>query len=116
MKKFFAVAALIVGVVVSQIVVPSQAQAQEVYCYSETRGGKTKDTYYVTGSVQETNYGIKVRLHTVGRYDSYNKYWEAGFTKKNGEWHVVWLPSDYTAPLSSVPDMIRVLEIVRQYM
>ena len=116
MKKFLAVAALILGVVVSQIVVPSQAQAQEVYCYSETRGGKTKATYYVTGSVQETNYGIKVRLYTVGRYNSYSKYWEAGFTKKNGEWHVVWLPSDYTTPLSKNSDMRAVLNVVRQYM
>ena len=40
MKKFFAVAALIVGVVVSQLVVPSQAQAQDYYVGTYADGTK----------------------------------------------------------------------------
>ena len=116
MKKFFAVVAVILGIVVSQFVVPSQTSAQEVYCYTETRGGTTDDNYLVTESIQYTNYGFKVQLHAVGKGRSYSKYWEAGFTKKNGEWHVVWLPSDYTAPLSSNDGMRAVFNVAQQYM
>ena len=116
MKKFLFAAALIVGVVVSQLVAPSQAQAQEFYCYSETRGGTTGDNYLVTESIRYTNYGFKVQLHAVGKYDSYSKYWEADFTKKNGEWHVVWLPGDYTTPLSKDSLMRAVFNVAQQYM
>jgi len=51
----------------------AQASAQEIYAYSETRGGKTTDVYVVKESVQNTNYGIKVQLHTTG--SGVNKYW-----------------------------------------
>jgi len=71
----------------------AQASAQEVYAYSETRGGKTTDVYVVKESVQNTNYGIKVQLHSTG--SGVNKYWEVGFRKSGDEWYIIWLPSSY---------------------
>lgn len=71
----------------------TQAAAQEIYAYSETRGGKTTDVYVVKESVQNTNYGIKVQLHSTG--SGVNKYWEVGFRKSGDEWYIIWLPSSY---------------------
>lgn len=71
----------------------AQAAAQEIYAYSETRGGKTTDVYVVKESVQNTNYGIKVQLHSTG--SGVNKYWEVGFRKSGDEWYIIWLPSSY---------------------
>ena len=71
----------------------AQASAQEIYAYSETRGGKTTDVYVVKESVQNTNYGIKVQLHSTG--SGVNKYWEVGFRKSGDEWYIIWLPSSY---------------------
>ena len=116
MKKFLAAVALIVGVVVSQFIVPSQAHAEEVFATSETRGGKTSNYYVVTESIQHTDYGFKVRIHSVGQNFSENKYWEAGFTKKNGEWHVIWLPSNYTTPLSETHVERQIFKIAQLFM
>lgn len=116
MKKFLFVVALIVGVIVSQFIVPSQAQAEEIFAASETRGGKTSNYYVVTESIQHTDYGFKVRIHSVGQNFSENKYWEAGFTQKNGEWHVIWLPSSYTTPLSQDQVARQIFRIAQLFM
>ena len=70
MKKFLLTAALIV-VVVSQLIVPPQAQAEEIFATSETRGGKTSNHYVITESIQSTDYGFKVRIHTKGQKARY---------------------------------------------
>ena len=122
MKKFLLAATLIIGVVVSQIVVGSQAEAAEVYAVTETQPltGEMTDYYVVTNGIQETSYGFKVRIHAVGKNSRYNKYAEFGYTQKNGEWHVVYLPSTATAPLSDVNCFVpreifkKVVEIVNQ--
>ena len=118
MKKFLLAAALIIGVVVSQFVIPSQAQAAELYCFSETRGGKTTDTYVLTDSVQGTDYGFKVRLHSVGRNYSYSNYWEVGFVKRGNEIYIVWLPSTSTTLIARgntviEPDYVKILQVLR---
>ena len=116
MKKFFAAVALIVGIVVSQFIVPSQAQAEEIFATSETRGGKTSNHYVITESIQSTDYGFKVRIHTRGQNFSEDEYWEAGFTQKNGEWHVIWLPSKYTSPLSEAHVARQIFRIAQLFM
>lgn len=116
MKKFLLTAALIIGVVVSQFIVPSQAQAEEIFATSETRGGKTSNHYIITESIQTTNYGFKVRLHAVGQNFHENKYWELGFTKNNGEWHAIWLPSTYTTPLSKSNEARQIFRVAQMFM
>lgn len=100
MKKIFMAAALIFSVAVIQFIAIPQAEAREVYAASETRGGKTSDYYIITESIQRTNYGVKVRLHAVGRNFSENEYWEVGFTKKSDGLYAVLLPSSYTTQVT----------------
>ena len=116
MKKFLLAAAFIVGVVVSQFVMMSQAQAEEIFAASETRGGKTSNHYVITESIQSTDYGFKVRLHTVVQNFSENEYWEVGFTKNNGEWHVIRLPGKYTTPLSQSNVARQIFKIAQLFM
>lgn len=116
MKKFLATSALIVGIVVSQLIVPSQAQADEIFAASETRGGKTSNYYVITESIQSTDYGFKVRVHTRGQNFSEDEYWEAGFTQKNGEWHIIRLPSSYTSPLSQDYIARQIFKIAQLFM
>lgn len=116
MKKFLAAAALIVGIVVSQLIVPSQAQAEEIFAASETRGGKTSNYYVITESIQHTDYGFKVRVHSRGQNFSEDEYWEAGFTQKNGEWHIIWLPGNYTTPLSQNDIARQIFKIAQLFM
>lgn len=71
----------------------AQVSAQEIYAYSETRGGRTTDTYVVKESAQGTNYGLKVQLNTTG--SGVNKYWEVGFRKSGDDDYIIWLPSSY---------------------
>ena len=71
MRKFFLMTAFVIGIFVAQM---SQAEAAEVFCFTETRGGKTTYTYVLTDSMQGTDYGFKVRLHTVDGNNSYSKY------------------------------------------
>ena len=58
MKKFFAVAALIVGIVVSQIVVPSQTQA--VGNFSDWKCSQCGKTRNMAGQHQPPTDGCKV--------------------------------------------------------
>lgn len=116
MKKFLLTAALLVVVVVSQFIIPPQAHAEEIFATSETRGGKTSNHYVITESIQSTDYGFKVRIHTRGQNFSEDEYWEAGFTQKNGEWHVIWLPGNYTTPLSETHEMRQIFRIAQLFM
>ena len=93
MKRFIAVAALVLAVIIAQAV---PAEAREVYAASETRNGKTSDYYVITESFVYTDYGFKVGLHSVGRNFSENKYWELGFTKQSDGLYAILLPSSYT--------------------
>lgn len=119
MKKFLFATALILGIFVSQFVLVPQAEAAEVYAVTETqpRTGELIDYYVVTDGIQETSYGFKVRIHAVGKNSRRNKYAEFGYTKKNGEWHVVWLPSTYTTPLSDADCFVprEIFKTAQQY-
>lgn len=97
MKKFFAVAALVLGIFLAQI---SAADAREVFAYSETRNGETSNHYVITESIQPTSYGFKVRLHAVGVNFSYDKYWELGFMLQNDDLYAVLLPGSYTVQVT----------------
>lgn len=110
MKKFLALALLAFAVIIGQA---AQVEAREVYCFSETRGGKTTDNYVETNSVQDTNYGIKVQMHTVG--SGINEYWEVGFTQRGNDLYIVWLPSTSTTLIASgnriiEPDYFKILQ------
>ncbi len=113
MKKFLAMTLLVFAVIIGQA---AQVSAQEIYAYSDTRGGKISDEYVVKESVQSTNYGIKVTLHSVGRNFSHDKYWEVGFTKSGNDYYIIWLPSTSTTLIASgdrviKPDYVKVLYI-----
>ena len=110
MKKFLAMALLALAVIIGQF---AQVEAREVYCFSETRGGETTDNYVETDSVRDTNYGIKVQMHTVG--SGINKYWEVGFTQRGNDLYIVWLPSTATTLIASgkriiEPDYCKILQ------
>ena len=102
MKNFFTMAVLALGIFFINF---AQASAQEVYAYSETRGGRTTDNYVVKDSVEKTSYGLKVRMHTVG--NGYNKYWEVGFRKSGNDWYIIWLPSNYENLIASGNNIIK---------
>lgn len=80
----------------------AQVSAQEIFCYTENRGGKTTDYYVLPDSLQKTNYGFKVTLHSIGINYSYNKFWEMGFTYQNGDLYAIWLPSTATTRVTDV--------------
>lgn len=90
MKKFLLAALVVFGVIVGQMTV---TEAREIYAFSETRGGQTSNTYVLTNTIENTSYGKKVTLHTVGRNFNHSKYWEVGFTRKGTDIYMIWLPS-----------------------
>lgn len=90
MKKFLAMAVLAVGIFLMQF---AQVEAHEIYAFSETRGGQTSETYVLTNTIEDTSYGKKVTLHTVGKNFNHSKYWEVGFTRKGTDIYMIWLPS-----------------------
>ena len=109
MKKFLVMTLAIFLLSVAQV------SAQEVYAYSETRGGKTTDYYVVTNTAQYTDYGLKVQMHTTG--SSYNKYWEVGFTTRGNNVYIIWLPSTATTLIADgnsiiEPDYFKILTII----
>lgn len=61
----------------------AQVSAQEIYAARETRNGETSEHYVLTETIQKMTFdgleGFKVRLHTVGKNFSYNKYRKLGF-------------------------------------
>ena len=98
MKKFLAMSAILLSVLILQM---PQASASEVYAYTEARRNYAVNHYVLTHTVQKTNYGCKVQLHAVGvKNDSSNKYWEVGFTIQNGDLYMVWLPSTSTTQIT----------------
>ncbi|MBQ6759252.1 MAG: hypothetical protein IJP42_09285 [Selenomonadaceae bacterium] len=96
MKKFLAMAVLVFAVIIGQA---TQVEAEEVYGATETRGGKITDHYIVTESFQLLGEGrgeFKVTLHAIGRNFYEDEYWDVAFIRKNGDMHVVFLPSSYS--------------------
>ena len=118
MKKFLAMTVFTLGIVLMQF---AQAAAQEVYATTETRNGQTSDTYVITESIQAATFdgmdGFKVRLHTIGKNFSLNKYWELGFyyVPVRRDWRVVWLPSSYSDPANKNATAYDVLQVCRRY-
>ena len=113
MKKIFAMAALVLGILILQM---PQADAGRVYASSETRRGRTTDYYVITETIQETNYGYKCRVFS----EPDGKYWEVGFTAKNGDIYAVLLPSTYTEQITSGNQVIKntfygIFKVVMQY-
>ena len=67
-----------------------QAQAADVYAATEvTKDGKVADVYMILGTFQETNYGFKIALHSIGRNYKMNKYWGLGFKVENDDLYAV---------------------------
>ena len=94
MKKFLLAAALIVGVVASQLVAMPQAQAADVYATTENNNGKITDVYVTVDPsgkavIMEEDYGFKVFLHSIGRNHPMNTYWKLGFMVKNDDLYVL---------------------------
>ena len=98
MKKFLTMAVIALGIFFINF---AQAEAREIYAFSETRGGRNSDTYVLTNTIEDTSYGKKVTLHTVGRNYNHSKYWEVGFMRKGTDIYVIWLPSTSTTLIAS---------------
>lgn len=81
MKRFLSATALIFCLMFGQ------AQAADVYATTENDNGKIADVYVV--SVEKTDYGVKVFLHSIGRNYQMNKYWKLGFRVKDGDLYVL---------------------------
>lgn len=113
MKKFFAVAALILGVVVSQIVVPSQASAQKVYVGMNDYGDKR--VYILTETIRDITFkgysGFSVNIadddHVV------RSPWY--FIRKDGVWCQLMGLSDVDYPVPAKSIALKVAETANQY-
>ena len=81
MKQFLSATALIFCLMFGQ------AQAADVYATTENDNGKIADVYVVT--VEKTDYGCKVFLHSIGRNYHKNTYWKLGFMVKDGDLYVL---------------------------
>lgn len=81
MKRFLSATALIFCLMFGQ------AQAADVYATTENDNGKIADVYVV--SVDKTDYGIKVFLHSIGRNYPKNTHWKLGFMAKNDDLYVL---------------------------
>lgn len=79
MKKFLLAMAMILGVVFSQFFSVPQAEAAEVYAATENSSRRGMyDIYVVTESLQNTSYGFIVRVHLIGKDNSFsNNGWYA---------------------------------------
>ena len=87
MKKFLLATTVIFALMFGQ------AQAADVYAATEvTKDGKIADVYMIIGpegAIQETNYGFKVFLHSIGRNYKMNKHWVLGFKVENDDLYAV---------------------------
>ena len=81
MKRFLSATALIFCLMFGQ------AQAADVHATTENDNGKIADFYVVT--VDKTDYGLKVILHSIGRNYQLNQYRKRGFMPKNGDLYVL---------------------------
>ena len=113
MKKVFAMAALVLGILILQM---PQADAGRVYASYETRRGQTTYYHVITETIQATDYGYKCRVYA----EPTGKYWEVGFTAKNGDVYAVLLPSTYTTQITRGNQVIDetfygIFKVVMQY-
>ncbi|MBR4382431.1 MAG: hypothetical protein IKP64_02615 [Selenomonadaceae bacterium] len=114
MKKFFAVSALILGVVVSQIVVPSQAQAQRVYVGMNDYGDKR--VYILTETIRDITFkgysGFSVKI----AFDDEESRRPWYFIRKDGVWcQLMGLSEfDYPTPIEGT-SVMKIVETANQY-
>ncbi|MBR1647322.1 MAG: hypothetical protein IJ685_11180 [Selenomonadaceae bacterium] len=115
MKKFFAVTALILGVVVSQIVVPSQASAQRVYVGMNDYGDKR--VYILTETIRDITFkgysGFSVKIAFDDNEPTRSPWY---FIRKDGVWCQLMGLSEgnYPTPIEGT-SVMKIVETANRY-